>query len=187
MTHIIGHLTRVHTHVSLNWWIRNCLQSRKKSCSDWGESFSRTMRNLTVRTLQNGKLCFQFVHYIHSSSSNVSIGHHFLCYSGLLRGRPQSTVASPEPAEPRAASDDKRVKTGILMLNMGGPKNSGEVKDFLTRLFLDRDIIKLPFQSKLGPLIAKRRTPSIVEKYNEIGGGSPIFDWTTKQVGALCN
>ena len=69
------------------------------------------------------------------------------------------------------------------MLNMGGPKNSGEVKDFLTRLFLDRDIIKLPFQSKLGPLIAKRRTPSIIEKYNEIGGGSPIFDWTTKQVG----
>ena len=96
-------------------------------------------------------------------------------------------MASPEPAEPQAASDDKRVKTGILMLNMGGPKNSGEVKDFLTRLFLDRDIIKLPFQSKLGPLIAKRRTPSIVEKYNEIGGGSPIFDWTTKQVGALCN
>ena len=119
--------------------------------------------------------------------TQVQVITHFLCYSGLLRGRPQSTVASPEPAEPRAASDDKRVKTGILMLNMGGPKNSGEVKDFLTRLFLDRDIIKLPFQSKLGPLIAKRRTPSIVEKYNEIGGGSPIFDWTTKQVGALCN
>jgi len=116
------------------------------------------MRNLTVRTFQNG----------------------------LLRGRPQSTVASPEPAEPQAASDDKRVKTGILMLNMGGPKNSGEVKDFLTRLFLDRDIIKLPFQSKLGPLIAKRRTPSIIEKYNEIGGGSPIFDWTTKQGDLMC-
>ena len=68
------------------------------------------------------------------------------------------------------------------MLNMGGPRNSGEVQQFLTNLFLDRDIIKLPFQAKLGPLIAKRRTPSIIEKYNEIGGGSPIFDWTTKQV-----
>ena len=75
-----------------------------------------------------------------------------------------------------------KVKTGILMLNMGGPKNSEEVQQFLTNLFLDRDIIKLPFQEKLGPLIAKRRTPSIIEKYNEIGGGSPIFDWTTKQV-----
>ena len=64
------------------------------------------------------------------------------------------------------------------MLNMGGPRKSDEVQDFLTRLFLDRDIIKLPWQSKLGPLIAKRRTPSIIEKYNEIGGGSPIFNWT---------
>jgi len=72
------------------------------------------------------------------------------------------------------------------MLNMGGPRNSGEVQQFLTNLFLDRDIIKLPFQAKLGPLIAKRRTPSIIEKYNEIGGGSPIFDWTTKQGNLMC-
>jgi len=79
-----------------------------------------------------------------------------------------------------------KVKTGILMLNMGGPKNSEEVQQFLTNLFLDRDIIKLPFQEKLGPLIAKRRTPSIIEKYNEIGGGSPIFDWTTKQGNLMC-
>ena len=60
-------------------------------------------------------------------------------------------------------------KTGILMLNMGGPRNSGEVEDFLKNLFADRDIIRLPVQSKLGPWIAKRRTPSIIEKYNEIG------------------
>ena len=56
------------------------------------------------------------------------------------------------------------------------------MQEFLTRLFLDKDIIKLPFQERLGPWIAKRRTPSIIEKYNEIGGGSPIFQWTTKQV-----
>ncbi len=40
----------------------------------------------------------------------------------------------------------QKVKTGILMLNMGGPKSSEDVQGFLTRLFLDRDIIKLPFQ-----------------------------------------
>ena len=87
-------------------------------------------------------------------------------------------------------------KTGVLMLNMGGPRNSEEVHEFLGNLFADRDIIKLPVQHKvrqnlqtfskshfqLGPWIAKRRTPSIIEKYNEIGGGSPIFDWTDKQV-----
>ena len=78
-------------------------------------------------------------------------------------------------------------KTGILMLNMGGPRNSEEVYEFLTNLFADRDIIRLgPFQDKLGPWIAKRRTPSIIEKYNEIGGGSPIYDWTSKQGDLMC-
>lgn len=35
--------------------------------------------------------------------------------------------------------------------------------------------------SKLGPLIAKRRTPKVVERYREIGGGSPIKKWTQRQ------
>ncbi|RXG53113.1 Ferrochelatase, mitochondrial [Armadillidium vulgare] len=75
----------------------------------------------------------------------------------------------------------KSTKTGILMLNMGGPRNTDEVHDFLLRLFSDRDIIQLPCQNILGPWIAKRRTPSIEEKYKEIGGGSPIFKWTDLQ------
>lgn len=32
------------------------------------------------------------------------------------------------------------------MLNMGGPANEQEVQPFLTRLFLDRDIMTLPMQ-----------------------------------------
>ena len=68
-----------------------------------------------------------------------------------------------------SSAEQVKPKTGILMLNMGGPRNSGEVEDFLKNLFADRDIIRLPVQSKLGPWIAKRRTPSIIEKYNEIG------------------
>lgn len=35
--------------------------------------------------------------------------------------------------------------------------------------------------SKLGPFIAKRRTPKIQEQYSKIGGGSPIKAWTTMQ------
>ncbi|XP_053634811.1 ferrochelatase, mitochondrial isoform X1 [Cherax quadricarinatus] len=78
-------------------------------------------------------------------------------------------------------------KTGILMLNMGGPKTRDEVHDFLLRLFKDRDIIQLPFQDYMGPWIAKRRTPSIQQKYDEIGGGSPIFRWTDIQGEQLCS
>lgn len=79
-----------------------------------------------------------------------------------------------------------KVKTGILMLNMGGPRNAEEVGPFLNNLFADRDIIKLPMQNKLGPWIAKRRTPSIIEKYGEIGGGSPIGTWTEQQGNLMC-
>ncbi|XP_052819889.1 ferrochelatase, mitochondrial-like isoform X2 [Mya arenaria] len=67
------------------------------------------------------------------------------------------------------------------MLNMGGPENLDEVHDFLLNLFLDKDLIQLPAQDRLAPLIAKRRTPKIQEQYHEIGGGSPIKKWTHLQ------
>ncbi|XP_053379818.1 ferrochelatase, mitochondrial-like [Mercenaria mercenaria] len=81
----------------------------------------------------------------------------------------------------RFASTDSKPKTGILMLNMGGPETLDEVHEFLLNLFKDRDLIQLPAQSRLGPAIANRRTPSIQKQYHEIGGGSPIKKWTTLQ------
>jgi len=68
---------------------------------------------------------------------------------------------------------------------MGGPGSLDEVESFLTNLFTDTDIMTLPFQSKSGRWIAKRRTPSIRRKYEEIGGKSPILNWTKKQGDAL--
>ena len=45
-----------------------------------------------------------------------------------------------------ATSAAGAAKTGVLMLNMGGPRTADDVEMFLRRLFEDRDIIKLPFQ-----------------------------------------
>lgn len=67
------------------------------------------------------------------------------------------------------------------MLNLGGPETQEDVHDFLLRLFLDKDLIQLPAQSKLAPWIAKRRTPRIKEQYLKIGGGSPLRMWTERQ------
>lgn len=72
-------------------------------------------------------------------------------------------------------------KTGIIMLNLGGPEKVDDVHDFLLRLFLDKDLIPLPAQSRLAPWIARRRTPKIQEQYRKIGGGSPIKMWTERQ------
>nr|ODO03927.1 ferrochelatase [Cryptococcus depauperatus CBS 7855] len=77
--------------------------------------------------------------------------------------------------------------TAILMMNMGGPSTVPEVHDFLSRLFHDKDLIPLPFQSILAPIIAKRRTPSIEKQYTAIGGGSPILKWTNIQGSQMCS
>jgi protoporphyrin/coproporphyrin ferrochelatase len=69
---------------------------------------------------------------------------------------------------------------------MGGPQNTDQVGDYLHRIMTDRDMIQLPFQSKLGPYIARRRTAEVQKKYKEIGGGSPILKWTKLQGELMC-
>ena len=73
------------------------------------------------------------------------------------------------------------VKTGILMMNLGGPATLDQVEPFLLELFADREIIQLPFQGWLGPFIARRRAPKVRELYAHIGGGSPILRLTEEQ------
>jgi protoporphyrin/coproporphyrin ferrochelatase len=75
----------------------------------------------------------------------------------------------------------RRSPTAIVMLNLGGPANLDEVEPFLLELFADREIIQLPFQSWLGPFIARRRAPKVRSLYEKIGGGSPILRYTRAQ------
>lgn len=76
--------------------------------------------------------------------------------------------------------------TGIVMMNLGGPKTLDDVGPFLLKLLADREIIPLPWQSWLGPFIAKRRTPKVRQLYEQIGGGSPILRWTEEQGRGMC-
>ena len=74
-----------------------------------------------------------------------------------------------------------RIKTGIVMMNLGGPATLDDVEPFLLELFADREIIQLPLQRWLGPFIARRRTPKVRGLYAAIGGGSPILRHTEAQ------
>jgi len=96
-----------------------------------------------------------------------------------------NTTATPTPFAPSDATAT-RGGTGIVMLNLGGPKTLDDVEPFLLRLFADREIIKLPVQKILGPFIAKRRAPKVRKLYDAIGGGSPILHWTETQGRAMC-
>lgn len=55
-----------------------------------------------------------------------------------------------------------------------------------SRYYLDKIAFTEVCYSKLGPWIAKRRTAEVQKKYSEIGGGSPILQWTNKQGELLC-
>lgn len=79
-------------------------------------------------------------------------------------------------------------KTGVLLLNMGGPETQADVRPFLYNLFSDRQIIRLGpafLQPPLAALIAWRRAPKSMANYQKIGGGSPISAITAKQAAAL--
>lgn len=83
-----------------------------------------------------------------------------------------------------SGAPESRPTTGILLLNKGGPATLDAVEPFLHRIFVDRDIIRLPFQRWLGPWLARRRAPAVRARYASIGGGSPVLAWTEKQARA---
>lgn len=80
-------------------------------------------------------------------------------------------------------------KTGILLLNMGGPDSLESVRPFLFNLFSDPDIIRLPFSSVLQKPLANRistkREKEAQENYAQMGGASPILKYTQAQAEGL--
>ena len=112
------------------------------------------------------------------------------CITALGHLLPRSvSTATSAPTTPSGAGASTP-PTAIVLMNMGGPGSLHGPVDgvgpFLQRLFRDGEIIKLGrLQHVLGPYIAKRRTPRIVQQYTEIGGKSPIGDWTAMQGAAL--
>lgn len=107
--------------------------------------------------------------------------HRFLQTSALPQMAAQTTISSNR--ETRSSRDaTTKVKTAILMMNMGGPESDSieDSEKFLLALFKDRDIIKMPFQKFLGPWIAKRRAPNIKAKFDQIGG-DPLHHWSVRQ------
>ncbi len=79
-------------------------------------------------------------------------------------------------------------RTGVLLLNLGGPDQLEDVRPFLFNLFSDPEIIRLPFpwlQKPLAWFIATSREKKSQENYRQIGGGSPLRRITEAQAQAL--
>lgn len=79
-------------------------------------------------------------------------------------------------------------RTGVLLLNLGGPEKLEDVRPFLYNLFSDPEIIRLPapwMQKPLAWLISSLRSKKSEDNYKEIGGGSPLLQITEAQAQAL--
>lgn len=79
-------------------------------------------------------------------------------------------------------------KEAIVLLNMGGPNNLGEVEVFLKNMFADPNI--LTTKSKLlrkfiGEMIVHSRVAAAQEVYKELGGKSPIVEHTKNLLDSL--
>lgn len=80
------------------------------------------------------------------------------------------------------------MKTAVFLMNLGGPRNLQEVEPYLYDLFSDPLVIDAPlgpFRKVLARIISSRRAPSSAEKYQLIGGRSPLVEGTEAQARAL--
>ncbi|NPA16906.1 ferrochelatase [Persephonella sp.] len=78
-------------------------------------------------------------------------------------------------------------KTGVVLMNMGGPDSLEAIQPFLYNLFSDHNIIRIPrpIQKPVAYLISKIRAKKTEEYYRVMGGKSPQKEQTLEQAQAL--
>jgi len=80
-------------------------------------------------------------------------------------------------------------KMGVVLFQLGGPDSLEAIEPFLYNLFCDPDIIDFPFariaRQPLAKLISTTRAKHVAHHYAEIGGKSPILEFTRRQAFAL--
>lgn len=76
-------------------------------------------------------------------------------------------------------------KPCVILLSMGGPDKTADVREYLYNIFSDRSLIRLPggkfSQRPFAKLISTLRSSKVKRHYDAIGGGSPLLMWTTRQ------
>jgi ferrochelatase len=80
------------------------------------------------------------------------------------------------------------MRTAVFLQNLGGPRSLSEVEPYLYDLFSDPLVLDAPLgplRRPLARLISRRRAPSSAEKYQLIGGRSPLVEGTQAQARAL--
>lgn len=82
-------------------------------------------------------------------------------------------------------SSARNEKLCVILLAMGGPSAPGEVRQYLYKIFSDRSLIRLPggplLQKPFARMISLIRRNKVRQRYDLIGGKSPLLSWTQNQ------
>ncbi len=77
----------------------------------------------------------------------------------------------------------------VVLMNMGGPSTLEEIQPYLQRVLGDRHLVRLPggwlYQGLFARLVSRRRARKVIDRYRQIGGGSPLLRETQELAGAL--
>ena len=80
-------------------------------------------------------------------------------------------------------------KLGVLLLNMGGPNSTEEVPSYLLNIFRDPCILDMPLGFLVRPwlsrIIVKRRAALSADRYEQIGGKTPLNEIARQQAAVL--
>ena len=78
---------------------------------------------------------------------------------------------------------------GVVLFNSGGPESLDDVKPFLYNLLMDPAVLPLPVGGRLrhwlATSIASVRAGTLRDRYEVIGGGSPLTRLANEQAEAL--
>ena len=78
---------------------------------------------------------------------------------------------------------------GVVLFQLGGPDSLESIEPFLLNLFRDPDIIDFPFakiaREPFARLISSSRAKRVRHHYAQLGGKSPILEFTQRQAAAL--
>ena len=80
-------------------------------------------------------------------------------------------------------------RVGIVVAQLGGPRDQSEVAGFIRSVFADPDTVALPggplVRRALAAAVSTARGPAVRRWYRAIGGGSPILPVTRNQARRL--
>jgi protoporphyrin/coproporphyrin ferrochelatase len=83
---------------------------------------------------------------------------------------------------------NKRLRTGVIVFNLGGPESLEDVERFLYQLYSDSEILRIRshfIRSVLASTIALLRRREVRGHYRKIGNRSPLRQITEEQAQAL--